>query len=751
MPTDRVVRRVVRRPLLQACSHWLESLESRRMLANLAVTSVKLTNGSGVVLNPVPMGAFVSVEVGFDISNLPAGSTYRIRTTVNGQSLDGPVLDWGAGGGSGPAGYRWGQHYVNTTAGSVIVQATLDVFGSVVETNEADNTMSASIPTMTFAPKFSAPIGGTQGVDWTIVNYVDVDRNTTGVKDYLGGPWAYDGHDALDITLANFRKQDQGVPIYAAAPGTVLEVNDGDFDRNTPDASQPGANYVIIDHGGGWVGYYWHARLNSVAVAAGQTVARGQTIAMVGSSGFSSDSHLHVGFYYKDALVETYAAPNAYWTSPYAYSGDLRSVIDADMIEASATITGPEFRERPPVQRVFKRGERARTWAHISGLQPGEVVRFRYIGPDNGVYLDASYGTSDIYRYGWYTGSTVLPANAPLGQYRALVDIAGVNKWDIPFTVTAGGAPNLQLSQGSAYVIDGRLTPIDFGSLNQSSASGGSLPFTIRNRGVAPLSVTSLQLPQGFVLDGTLPSSIAPNSSTTITIKLDRRFGNVSAGNAVLTTDDPDQPTTTFAVKGTVVDDRAPSFVDGYFDVNANKPVVNFDEFIDFGYFYDPDVTLRRITDNLNIPIEPAYPDADRSVQRFNPFMHPTGLPDGNYRLTLPVDTIGDLSSTFATAPATLDFFVLAGDATRDRTVNFDDLLLLAANYNQSGKLFTQGDFNNDGTVNFDDLLMLAARYNTTLPAASPAASVAPTGLVSASPPAPAEDDLPRVTDGILA
>jgi hypothetical protein len=57
----------------------------------------------------------------------------------------------------------------------------------------------------------------------------------------------------------------------------------------------------------------------------------------------------------------------------------------------------------------------------------------------------------------------------------------------------------------------------------------------------------------------------------------------------------------------------------------------------------------------------------------------------------------------------------LVGDATLDRTVNFDDLLKLAASYNASGTSWSQGDFTYDGTTNFDDLLKLAANYNATL------------------------------------
>ncbi len=54
----------------------------------------------------------------------------------------------------------------------------------------------------------------------------------------------------------------------------------------------------------------------------------------------------------------------------------------------------------------------------------------------------------------------------------------------------------------------------------------------------------------------------------------------------------------------------------------------------------------------------------------------------------------------------------LRGDTNLDKTVNFDDLLALAQNYNAAGTLvWTQGDTNGDATVNFDDLLALAQNY----------------------------------------
>ncbi len=54
----------------------------------------------------------------------------------------------------------------------------------------------------------------------------------------------------------------------------------------------------------------------------------------------------------------------------------------------------------------------------------------------------------------------------------------------------------------------------------------------------------------------------------------------------------------------------------------------------------------------------------------------------------------------------------LRGDANLDGLVNFDDLLMLAANYQKpSDATWLNGDFNEDGRVDFDDLLILASRY----------------------------------------
>lgn len=83
-------------------------------------------------------------------------------------------------------------------------------------------------------------------------------------------------HAGIDIGDAN------GNPVVAAAAGKVTRV------RNDPDGY---GLYLDIDHGNGWTTRYAHN--SKILVSVGQTVAQGQKIASVGSTGASSGPHLH--------------------------------------------------------------------------------------------------------------------------------------------------------------------------------------------------------------------------------------------------------------------------------------------------------------------------------------------------------------------------------------------------------------------------------------------------------------------------
>ncbi len=80
-----------------------------------------------------------------------------------------------------------------------------------------------------------------------------------------------------------------GVPLYAAQSGTVLQASaQGGF-----------GNYTIIDHGiiDGRSIMTGYAHQSRMVVGAGQTVAMGQLIGYVGTTGLSTGCHLHLQVY----------------------------------------------------------------------------------------------------------------------------------------------------------------------------------------------------------------------------------------------------------------------------------------------------------------------------------------------------------------------------------------------------------------------------------------------------------------------
>ena len=58
-----------------------------------------------------------------------------------------------------------------------------------------------------------------------------------------------------------------------------------------------------------------------------------------------------------------------------------------------------------------------------------------------------------------------------------------------------------------------------------------------------------------------------------------------------------------------------------------------------------------------------------------------------------------------------ISFYFLRGDANHDATVNLADFNILASNFGQSGKLWSDADFNYDGSVNLVDLNLLAGNF----------------------------------------
>ena len=169
--------------------------------------------------------------------------------------------------------------------------------------------------------RFLAP---TVHVDHDAVIQPDTALGRTQCTNYQGErfPHCYDEHDGSDYPLhGGFRTMDNGsTPIVAALSGTVIEIDDGNYDRchadlGLGDISCDGhpmrANFVKIDHGRAVESWYWHIMKGSVAVSVGQEVECGDLLGRVGSSGYSSTPHLHFEVRVNGQPVDPYAGTHS--------------------------------------------------------------------------------------------------------------------------------------------------------------------------------------------------------------------------------------------------------------------------------------------------------------------------------------------------------------------------------------------------------------------------------------------------------
>lgn len=106
----------------------------------------------------------------------------------------------------------------------------------------------------------------------------------------LDGDWRY--HSGIDISMSGA----YGKNIVATRAGTVI------LSSLESESGTGYGNYIIIDHGDGYTSLYGHC--SELLVSTGQRVSRGQIIARVGSTGWSTGPHLHFEVRYNGETVD---------------------------------------------------------------------------------------------------------------------------------------------------------------------------------------------------------------------------------------------------------------------------------------------------------------------------------------------------------------------------------------------------------------------------------------------------------------
>jgi hypothetical protein len=278
-----------------------------------------------------------------------------------------------------------------------------------------------------------------------ISNYVDHDPAfPSRLRDYACGARTYDNaggynHAGTDYFLWPFpwrTMDEEAVSIVAAADGVIVGRSDGNPDRSCATGDAPW-NAVYVRHDDGGIAWYGHMKRGSVtAKQPGDSIAAGEYLGLVGSSGSSTGPHLHFELHDAAGRVvdprhgECNAAPER-WSPPQPYEDpaiNALSLHDAQPETLSCGVdAGQPVHEETHQIHIVAPGQTFRTFAAFRDHRNGEISRFSLVRPDGSVFADWPFdlASADLPRpfysaTGWVWVHT-LPADAPTGywSYRA--------------------------------------------------------------------------------------------------------------------------------------------------------------------------------------------------------------------------------------------------------------------------------------------------------------------------------------------
>ncbi|UOG76835.1 peptidoglycan DD-metalloendopeptidase family protein [Hymenobacter tibetensis] len=267
-----------------------------------------------------------------------------------------------------------------------------------------------------------------------------VDRNAAypnQLLDWNCGTRTYDtaagyNHGGLDVFLWPFDMNMMAsgqAEIVAATAGVIIAKSDGNFDMNCA-FNSANWNAVYVQNADGSVCWYGHMKSGSLTTkAVGASVAQGEFLGTVGSSGSSTGPHLHFEVHAANGtVIDPYAgtcSPGATsWATqkPY-YEPTINTLMTHSAPPVLATCPAPHT---PNTSSNFAPGARIYLAAYYHDQQAGQLTTYTVYRPDNTVFATWTHSiTPAHYAASYWYWNYVLPTNAPVGNWRFTATFQG--------------------------------------------------------------------------------------------------------------------------------------------------------------------------------------------------------------------------------------------------------------------------------------------------------------------------------------
>ena len=290
------------------------------------------------------------------------------------------------------------------------------------------------------------PTGGRLYRDLFTTNFVDLDGDENSILSFDCSDRSYDGHKGNDTSIRSFAEQIAGVPVFAALDGVVTGTQDGQFDQHTSWVTGAQANYVILEHACGRKTYYWHLRRGSVCVDVGDSVAAGQQLGMIGSSGISTWPHLHFEVRDNGTPIEPYSGVcgpgNSAWEDQDDVTYDTY-VSDAGFWHEPLDAYGWLPQPQPRTGHLTQDDDTLHLWMLVHNVQPGSVRQWEFLDASGAVISSAGpfdyTNTSELRktqgRYYFGLASHIPNWGSVTGTWSLRLRIDGQIMFTMPFDV----------------------------------------------------------------------------------------------------------------------------------------------------------------------------------------------------------------------------------------------------------------------------------------------------------------------------
>lgn len=253
--------------------------------------------------------------------------------------------------------------------------------------------------------RLGLPVACAYGETCFIQQYVDADPGP-GHQDHMCGTATYDGHKGTDFRVRIAEAQ-KGVPVLAAAAGTVQAVRDGEPDRIVRTDEERRAlsgrecgNGVLVNHGKGWQTQYCHLRRGSIAVSPGDRIAAGKTVGLVGYSGDAAFAHVHLTVRRNGRTIDPFTArmPDGACSSKPGADGLWDPGVATLLDHPGDRIAGVGFARKPLTSRALETLPpadpiRVAGWPSLVGWlwvvngRKGDRLRLAFHGPTEALHV----------------------------------------------------------------------------------------------------------------------------------------------------------------------------------------------------------------------------------------------------------------------------------------------------------------------------------------------------------------------------